>query len=123
MFAPGSRIAGVDDSKKLDATARDRLACQVKETAVAWSVGFATVEEIDRINIYWASRLAMHRAIEGLSESPAHVLIDGRRLQGLQVPQQAIIGGDARSLTIAAASILARTARHARLVDCEAIPS
>jgi ribonuclease HII len=120
VFAPGSRIPGVDDSKKLDADARDRLACQIKETAVAWSLGFATVEEIDRINIYWASRLAMHRAIEGLSESPAHVLIDGRRLQGLQMPQEAIIGGDAKSLTIAAASILAKTARDALMQELDA---
>jgi ribonuclease HII len=120
VFAPGSRIPGVDDSKKLDADARDRLACQIKETAVAWSVGFASVEEIDCINIYWASRLAMHRAIEGLLEAPEHVLIDGRRLQGLQIPQQAIIGGDAKSLTIAAASILAKTARDARMQELDA---
>ena len=120
IFKPGSRIPGIDDSKKLDAAARDRLACQIKETAAAWSVGFATVEEIDRINIYWASRLALHRAIEGLSEPPEHVLIDGRRLQALQIPQQAIIGGDAKSLTIAAASILAKTARDALMEKLDA---
>ena len=83
-------------------------------------MGFASVEEIDRINIYWASRLAMHRAIEDLSETAEHVLIDGRRLQGLQIPQQAIIGGDAKSLTIAAASILAKTARDARMQELDA---
>ena len=56
VFAPGSRIPGIDDSKKLDAAARDQLARNIKETAVAWSVGFADVEEIDALNIYWASR-------------------------------------------------------------------
>jgi ribonuclease HII len=113
VFAPGARILGIDDSKKLDAAARDRLAAEIKETAVVWSVGFATVEEIDSINIYWASRLAMRRAVEGLSIAPEHVLVDGRRLKELQISQQGIIKGDCKSLTIAAASILAKTARDA----------
>jgi ribonuclease HII len=111
VFAPGARIPGIDDSKKLDAEARERLASEIKKTAVAWSVGFAEVEEIDTINIYWASRLAMRRAIDGLAIAPEHVLIDGRRLKALQLPQQPIIKGDCKSFTIAAASILAKTAR------------
>lgn len=119
VFAPGSRIPGVDDSKKLDAASRERLATEIKATAVAWSVAFATVKEIDAINIYWASRLAMHRAIDGLAETPEHVLIDGRRLKGLGHPQQPIIGGDAQSLTIAAASILAKTARDALMCELD----
>jgi ribonuclease HII len=113
IFAPGSRIPGVDHSKKLDAATRDRLAVEIKERAVAWSVAFAEVEEIDRINIYWAGLLAMRRAVEGLSTAPEHILIDARRLKELKAPQQAIINGDAKSLTIAAASILAKTARDA----------
>jgi ribonuclease HII len=113
VFAPGSRIPGVDDSKKLDAACRDRLAGEIKQTAAAWSVSFAEVEEIDSLNIYWASRLAMHRAIAGLSAAPEYVLIDGRRLKYLEIPQQPIVKGDAKSLTIAAASILAKTARDA----------
>jgi ribonuclease HII len=113
IFLPGSRIPGVDDSKKLDAGARDRLAAEIKERAVAWSVAFAEVEEIDRINIYWAGLLAMRRAVEGLFPAPQHILIDARRLRDLQTPQQAIVKGDCRSLTIAAASILAKTARDA----------
>jgi ribonuclease HII len=117
VFAPGSRIPGVDDSKKLDAASRERLAADIKAIAVTWSVAFATVEEIDTVNIYWASRLAMHRAIDGLAETPEHALIDGRHLKGLALPQQPIIGGDTKSLTIAAASILAKTARDA--VMCE----
>jgi ribonuclease HII len=113
VFAPGSRIAGVDDSKKLDAATRRELASQIKEVATTWSVAFAEVEEIDSMNIYWASRLAMRRAIDGLSLVPEHVLIDGRRLQALEIAQQAIVGGDGKSLTIAASSILAKTARDA----------
>jgi len=111
IFAPGSRIPGIDDSKKLDAATRERLAGEIKAMAIAWSVAFAEVSEIDRMNIYWASRLALRRAIDGLRPAPQHVLVDGRRLKGLDLPQQAIIKGDAKSLTIAAASILAKTAR------------
>src|SRR5260370_8903407 len=113
VFAPGSRIPGVDDSKKLDAATRDRLAAEIRTSAVAWSVGFAEVEEIDTINIYLAGLLAMRRAVAGLSLTPQHLLIDALRLQDLAIPQQSIVKGDSRSLTIAAASILAKTAREA----------
>ncbi|MEY4513499.1 MAG: hypothetical protein RLZZ450_5621 [Pseudomonadota bacterium] len=119
VFAPGSRIPGVDDSKKLDAATRERLALEIKQTAVAWCVGFAEVEEIDSINIYWAGLLAMRRAVEGLSVPPQHVLLDARLLKDLAVPQQRIIKGDSKSLTIAAASILAKTARDARMKHLE----
>ncbi|HET6333332.1 MAG TPA: ribonuclease HII [Polyangiales bacterium] len=113
VFAPGSRIPGVDDSKKLDARTRDELAIQIKESCVAWSVAFAEVEEIDRINIYWAGLLAMRRAVEGLGCKPEHLLLDARLLKELPTPQERIIKGDAKSLSIAAASILAKTARDA----------
>jgi ribonuclease HII len=120
VFAPGARIPGVDDSKKLDAATRDRLAAAIKETAVAWSVGFAGVAEIDAINIYWASLLAMRRAIEGLATRPEHLLLDARRLKNVDIPQQPIVRGDAKSLTIAAASILAKTARDALMCRLDA---
>jgi ribonuclease HII len=120
MFAPGTRIPGVDDSKKLDVAVRDRLAAEIKATAVAWSVGFAEVEEIDTINIYWAGLLAMRRAVEGLADRPEHLLIDARRLKELAIPQQAIIKGDSKSLSIAAASILAKTARDALMRELDA---
>jgi ribonuclease HII len=113
IFAPGSRIPGVDDSKKLDAATRETLAVEIKGRAIAWCVAFAEVEEIDRVNIYWAGLLAMRRAVEGLSVAPQHILLDARRLKELPTPQQAIVKGDAKSLTIAAASILAKTARDA----------
>jgi ribonuclease HII len=111
IFAPGSRVLGVDDSKKLTACARDQLAAEIKDTAAAWAIGFAAVEEIDAINIYWAGLLAMRRAIEGLRYPPEHLLIDARRLKDVPIKQQAIIKGDCKCLTIAAASILAKTAR------------
>src|SRR6516165_1445532 len=120
VFAPGSRIPGIDDSKKLDAAERDRLAEEIKGTAVAWSVGFAGVEEIDTINIYWAGLLAMRRAVEGLVLAPDYLLLDARRLRDLSTPQQAIVKGDAKSLTIAAASILAKTARDALMCALDA---
>lgn len=113
IFAPGSRLPGVDDSKKLDAAARDRLAGEIKETATSWSVAFVEVEEIDTINIYWAGMLAMRRAVEGLSLRPQHLLIDARRIKDVAIPQQPIVKGDCKSLSIAAASILAKTARDA----------
>ena len=113
VFAPGRRIRGIDDSKKLDAATRDKLAAEIRMSAAAWSVAFAEVEEIDAINIYWAGLLAMRRAVEGLSLMPQHLLLDARRLKDLSIPQQSIVKGDSRSLTIAAASIMAKTARDA----------
>ena len=113
VFRPDIRITGVDDSKKLDPQTRERLADEIRHQALAWSVGFVEVEEIDRINIYHASLLAMRRAVEGLSCAPQHLLIDGRRIKQLRTPQQAIIGGDGKCFAIAAASILAKTARDA----------
>ena len=121
VFAPGSRIPGVDDSKKLNASERERLALEIKKSAVAWSVGFAEVDEIDTINIYWAGILAMRRAVEGLSCTPDHMLTDARRIKDLEIPQKPIVKGDCKSLTIAAASILAKTARDGlmRKLDAE----
>jgi ribonuclease HII len=115
ILAPGTRIPEVDDSKQLDVETRERLAPIIKQRAVAWAVAFAEVEEIDRINIYWAGLSAMRRAIAALAPAAEHLLIDGRRLPALALPQERIVGGDAKSLSIAAASILAKTARDARM--------
>jgi ribonuclease HII len=120
VLSPGTRIVDVDDSKKLDANERERLAAEIKATAVAWCVGTASVDEIDTINIYWAGILAMKRAVEGLTSRPEHLLIDARRLKDLDIPQERIIKGDARSLSIAAASILAKTSRDALMRDLDA---
>lgn len=119
VLPPGTRIADVDDSKKLDAQERERLAVEIKASAAAWAVGFATVEEIDTLNIYWAGLLAMKRAVEGLGAAPEHLLIDARRLKDVAIPQERIVKGDARSLSIAAASILAKTARDAKMRELD----
>jgi ribonuclease HII len=111
IFRPGTRITGIDDSKKLNAASREELAIEIKEKAAAWSVAFVEVEEIDTINIYWAGLLAMRRAVEGLRSPPQHLLIDAKRLKEVTIPQQVIIKGDAKSASIAAASILAKVAR------------
>lgn len=119
IFAPGSRIPGVNDSKQLDAEARDRLAVEIKSAALAWSVAFVEVEEIDTLNIYWAGILAMRRAVEGLSRQPEHVLTDARRIKDLPIAQQPIVKGDCKSLSIAAASILAKTARDGLMQELD----
>jgi ribonuclease HII len=119
IFPPGFRLPGVDDSKKLDAKERDRLAPLIREAALAWAVVFVEPEEIDRVNIYWAGILAMRRAIEALGVTPQHVLIDGRKLDDVAIPQNRIFKGDEKSLTIAAASILAKTARDARMIEAD----
>ena len=119
ILAPGTRIPEVDDSKRLDAETRERLAPIIRQRAVAWAVAFAEVEEIDRVNIYWAGLAAMRRAIATLVPAAEHLLIDGRRLPGLTVPQDRIVGGDAKSLSIAAASILAKTARDRLMIEMD----
>jgi ribonuclease HII len=119
ILKPGTRIIGIDDSKKLDAAAREQLAKEIKEKAASWNVAFVEVEEIDSINIYWAGLQAMQRAVQGLGSTPQHLLIDAKRLKEIAIPQQAIIKGDAKSASIAAASILAKVERDAvmRILD------
>jgi ribonuclease HII len=119
ILPPGARIPGINDSKKLNACMRDELAAEIKAKAVAWSIGFAEVEEIDRINIYWAGILAMRRAVEGLDPGPEHLLLDARRLKDIDLPQQAIVKGDTKSACIAAASIIAKTSRDALMRDLD----
>jgi ribonuclease HII len=114
-----TRLIGVDDSKKLSPKARDELALEIKARARAWCVAFAEPAEIDSINIYWAGLLAMQRAVEGLGLVPEHLLIDARKLRELPIPQSAIPKGDERSASIAAASILAKTARDALMIDAD----
>jgi len=112
------KLRGLNDSKKiLDAERRDELALQIKQDALCWSVGFAEVEEIDKINIYHAGLLAMQRAVQGLSSQPDYVLVDARRIPNCSYPQRGIIKGDALSASIAAASILAKTTRDAHMLE------
>src|SRR5512133_3903137 len=114
------RPRGLDDSKQLDARARERLCAEVKAGAVAWAVGQASHEEVDAINVYQAGLLAMRRAVEALAVRPDRLLVDARRIPDLAIPQQGIIKGDAKSLSIAAASVVAKVTRDALMVEAEA---
>jgi ribonuclease HII len=105
------RLIGVDDSKQLSVSERDRLYTVILERAVLVGVGSATAEEIDRINILEATKLAMRRALAELSPAPDYVLIDAVSLTGVAMPVRPIIKGDALSLSIAAASIVAKVTR------------
>ena len=105
------RLRGVRDSKQMLPHQRVFWASEIRAAAVAWGVGFASHQEIDSLGILPATRLAMQRALEGLAMPPDHLLIDALRLPGVLLPQSALIKGDARSLSIAAASVLAKTAR------------
>jgi ribonuclease HII len=104
-------IAGVDDSKRLTHDQRVRLSLIIRDRAVAFAIGAASVHEIDRINIYQASALAMHRALRRLTVTPDHVVIDGRAMRSLPIPHTAVVHGDARCFSIACASILAKVTR------------
>lgn len=103
-------IRGLNDSKQVKPAGRERLAVAIQADAVAWSVATATAEEIDRINIYQASRLAMKRALDALDVRPDYLLVDALKLD-TPIPQLGLVHGDALSISIAAASILAKTAR------------
>ncbi len=114
ILDPQRPIAGLDDSKKLSAARREQLAVQIRERSLAWCVASASVREIDELNILRATLLAMERAVAGLSIVPEHILIDGNQVPaGLRGRAEALIGGDGRDASIAAASILAKTSRDA----------
>jgi len=113
--------AGIDDSKKLTAKAREALEAQIKASAVAWAVAFASVEEIENLNILHATGLAMRRAVQGLSLQPAHALVDGNYAFSLPCPVRTVVKGDSLSLSIAAASILAKTARDRLMAEMDSI--
>ena len=112
---------GIDDSKALTETRRFALEPQIKAAAVAWSVITITVEEIDALNILGATMAGMARAVEALDPCAHHALIDGNRCPKLAIPSTAVIKGDALSLSIAAASILAKTARDRILIEMDAV--
>jgi ribonuclease HII len=118
------KLRGLNDSKKiLDPEKRDELAAQIKQDAFCWSVGFAEVEEIDKINIYHAGLLAMQRAVGGLSSQPDFILVDARKIPNCITPQRGIIRGDALSASIAAASIIAKTTRDAHMLELDRLYS
>jgi ribonuclease HII len=116
ILDPGAYIAGLADSKALSASRREELAEQIRERAFAWAIAWATVAEIDSINILQASLLAMRRAVEQLSVAPSEVLVDGKQCPAIGYPVKAIIKGDSKIAAISAASILAKTARDAEML-------
>ena len=114
------KLRHLNDSKKiLDEAMREELACQIKQDAVAWGVGIAEVEEIDKLNIYHAGLLAMQRAVNALGLLPDFVLVDARRIPHCAAPQRGIIRGDMLSASIAAASIIAKTTRDAHMLEMD----
>lgn len=112
-------IKGLNDSKQVRPELRLELAQTIKAAAVAWAVGVASVAEIDRLNIYWASVLAMERALAALSQSPEYLITDAVRIRAYAGPQEPLIKGDARCAVVAAASIVAKVHRDAMLVELD----
>lgn len=117
ILDPDHPIAGLKDSKKLSEHRRDELALEIKQYARAWAIAECSIEEIDELNILHASMLAMKRAIESLAIRPELALIDGNRCPKLAIAAKAIVKGDDKVPAISAASILAKTARDAVMLD------
>ena len=112
-------LSGVRDSKQMTPRQREHWSAEVKDFALAWQVGFSSQEEIDAIGIVPATRLAMLRALAGLTVHPQHLLIDALLLREVELPQTALVKGDSRSLSIAAASVLAKVARDTLMIEME----
>jgi ribonuclease HII len=126
ILDPRKRIRGIRDSKVIEPEEREELAIKIRASAIAWSVAWADVEEIDNLNILQATYLAMRRALLRLRVRPAHVQIDGDRCPSfvglsLECSFEAIVDGDARRICIGAASILAKTTRDAMMVGLDAV--
>ena len=121
ILDPDRVPAGLNDSKKLSAKARDALELEIKQSALAWGVGFASVDEIDELNILHATGLAMRRAVEALAIAPAFALVDGNYKFKLPCEIKTVVKGDSISASIAAASILAKTARDRLMVEMDGL--
>ena len=121
ILDPARIPRGLNDSKKLTARARAALEIEIKDSAIAWGVGLASIEEIDELNILHAAGLAMRRAIEALAVTPAFALVDGNYRFDLPCPIQTVIKGDSLSCSIAAASILAKEARDRIMVEMDGL--
>ncbi|MBT9186183.1 ribonuclease HII [Pectobacterium punjabense] len=119
ILDPTRPIVGLADSKKLSEKRRLALYDEIKEKALAWSLGRAEPEEIDQLNILHATMLAMQRAVAGLSIVPDFVLIDGNRSPALSMPAQAVVKGDSRVAEISAASIMAKVTRDREMVELD----
>ncbi len=120
ILKPNFCLPGVNDSKKLSAKRRVEYAAQIREQALDYCIGMASVAEVDRLNILQASLLAMTRSIQGLRQTPSCVMVDGNRLPRLKQPALALVKGDSRIVAISAASILAKVARDDIMVALSA---
>lgn len=121
ILPAGLEDAGINDSKKLSEKKRDALYDLIRERAESWCVASASPEEIDEINILNATFLAMKRAVEGLAVRPDLLLVDGNRCPGTGIPERALVKGDAKSISIAAASILAKVSRDRHMLELDAL--
>ncbi|WP_409514482.1 ribonuclease HII [Brevundimonas sp.] len=119
ILNPDDLPSGIDDSKALTEKRRAALEPEIKARALAWGVGFASVDEIDKLNILHATGLAMRRAVEALAHPPVHALVDGNYRFNLPCAVTPVVKGDSRSLSIAAASILAKTARDRLMIEMD----
>lgn len=119
ILDPAHPIAGLDDSKKLSEKKRDVLAVEIRARALSWALGRAEAHEIDQLNVYHATHLAMQRAVAALSVRPDAVLVDGNRCPHFAMPAQAIVKGDGLIPAISAASILAKVARDAEMRELD----
>ncbi len=113
----GLEISGLNDSKKLSEKQREALFPVIQEQAIAWSVAFGTVEEIESLNILNATMEAMKRAVKGLAITPDFILVDGNKAPRLDIPTETVVKGDAKSAGIAAASVLAKVTRDRLLYE------
>ncbi len=120
ILDPDRPIQGLADSKALSARRREALDLEIREGALAFAVAEASATEVDELNIFHATHLAMRRAIDALAPAAEYLLVDGNRLPGHHVPGQAVVKGDARHPAIAAASILAKVTRDAQMVELDA---
>ncbi len=120
ILDPNNPIAGLNDSKKLSEKKREKLFIEIQEKALSWAIAEASPAEIDELNILQASLLAMRRAVEALQLQPDQVLVDGNKIpQGLNMPCEAVVGGDALHAEISAASILAKVTRDRQMLELD----